>query len=1164
MTPLPLAVNCAARLSGQKRHGDLIVCGLTAGTAGAKFLNFIPEGTVRLKGRETPLPIFRPSLVAQAIRRVTVTPSSFSDEEHVVGRDTEIRECMEALGLPDGGKPGRVRGLICEGGRGMGKSLLGRELVRQSVSTGAVECVMVEGDPISSSTPYSAFRGVFEHILGLSEESIAEKRFDVMDFVHEFVTPALRPYAPLLDKVLHVGLKDTDATRDLKPEDAIEKLNDLLCDILFDRARRAALFVVLDDAQLLDEASWGVLEKLVKSDTEDVRLAIAVLAQPLHFVVASRHVMPAAEPEASTTDAEVAVKHVHLTGQEHLKEMVSSKRKAVSERMKHMHLTGIDQIHLAELVSTRTRVPVDKVPHDLVSTLAEKSVGTPLIALELLTSMVSSNVVEIIEKTDAEGNSLPSGLKVKDEAKMHALPSKAKVLIRSRLDALEVVDDLFVKIVAAFGMEAPLHAVEQVFEKIMRARVAETEKAGTVSKPETRSKKVSSNASEPPRPKKASSKSSVKKASPGSNLKKSSSKSSVKKPSSKSSSKTSNSKPSKSPSSSSVSSPRSKRVSGKASGNSPKTSTKAKKSSSNTSRTTPKEKSVHSNAQSMASVPRSLDSMRRLAELGVLGHFDHDTVKFHHSSMRDAVLESMVLEQRMAVHHAICQHFETHHTERPPLSSLGFHYGEVVLCQSETRVPDEPLVDKALSLLSQAIDEAKWAGAALTVVSLLEKQRAIVDAVHSSGNHSESARERMFDVLSALGMAYTGFDGPGSARGVRVFEQAMAAAYEMGDDKWDKKVPVMIGIWYSECVQLRWEFSCEIANRLIEMGTRSSNPALRILGLEFIMCCKVNQGDFKKRYPHYASDLRHLIDTFPGVAMEAFSMFPFWPTGTLDYAELQEFAFGGRVVEFHERADSLLDCGAHYGLDATEEWAQVPKPYAYAHGMSFVLEGCFIADEPERARKTVARWLAQPDAENFAWIESYEKSAAFGFFGFQALAAYRYFQICGQVPLTEGLSKEGHLDDLKHAADHGLAEALMDGSLFSQLLAAAYIFLGKHAEASELLDKPHNHEFVPTQTLSHVFRGVLAEQSADDPDRVRKAMRFYDRAIRGGEERHDLTVLRAYRASGRLAKENDMPRELAEARQKLKAHSDGLVDGYEYDEDFKTGPLARYIADLED
>ncbi len=175
---------------------------------------------------------------------------------------------------------------MIEGEPGIGKSRLVEELVRHARSA-AVRPLVGLAAEIEASTPYHAWRTVFEGLLGLdAAPDLAARRRIVLETL--LPDESMTMLAPLLNPILSIDLEDNEVTSQLSGAVRADNTNDLLIRVLGRDAATRPTMVVLEDAHWLDSASWSLV------------LQVRRVIPPLLVVLTMRpNVDPAADPVGS-------------------------------------------------------------------------------------------------------------------------------------------------------------------------------------------------------------------------------------------------------------------------------------------------------------------------------------------------------------------------------------------------------------------------------------------------------------------------------------------------------------------------------------------------------------------------------------------------------------------------------------------------------------------------------------------------------------------------------------------------------------------------------------------------------------------------------------------------------------------------------------------------
>ncbi|MBM3275127.1 MAG: AAA family ATPase, partial [Candidatus Sericytochromatia bacterium] len=251
-------VNLAARLM-QAAKQDLLCDQATMQLAAGRFA-FEALPPIAVKGKAEPVSLFRPGVAAS--RKAVSTQAG----GEMVGRKAELQQLRDALAGPGGT-------ILIEGEAGIGKSRLVAAFAELAEASGRT-VLLGAGDAIERSTPYHAWRNVFQDLVDL--DALPGSLPDA----------SLRDLVPLLGAVLGVEMADNDATRDMSGIVRGDNTRDLLvsllrheadklrheadklrheadklrheADKLRHEADKARLVLVLEDAHWFDSASWAL------------------------------------------------------------------------------------------------------------------------------------------------------------------------------------------------------------------------------------------------------------------------------------------------------------------------------------------------------------------------------------------------------------------------------------------------------------------------------------------------------------------------------------------------------------------------------------------------------------------------------------------------------------------------------------------------------------------------------------------------------------------------------------------------------------------------------------------------------------------------------------------------------------------------------------------
>ncbi len=389
------AANVAARLMQAAQPGQILVGGAVAEIASSRYV-FV--STSRDDVAE---------VVEERATPQVLAPKGLRSIE-TVGRAGERARLAESLQRLLDGQPDIV---VIEGVAGIGKSRLLADLKREAESLG-IPVHVGAGSAIEHNTPFYAWRSIFRDILGL-QDGADQPAVRAAIEGHLADEPQLLELAPLLNPVLPVDLPDTDTTGRMPP--SVRSSNALEVLVACLRRRSAPLSVavlVLDDAQWLDSASWGLLER--------VRAAI-----PHVFIaVATRPPEPGTPPEEGDG-----------AGPSELRRLVAQTPD------KHILLEPLSEEEIGELAARYLGVP--EVPAQVRQVLSERAEGNPFFAEALIQTLEDRGLIEV-----TSGRAIVKGTIDQLRAEF---PEGVERLLTSRLDHLTLPQQTVLLVASILG-----------------------------------------------------------------------------------------------------------------------------------------------------------------------------------------------------------------------------------------------------------------------------------------------------------------------------------------------------------------------------------------------------------------------------------------------------------------------------------------------------------------------------------------------------------------------------------------------------------------------------------------------------------------------------------------------------------------------------------------
>jgi tetratricopeptide (TPR) repeat protein len=238
-------VNLAARLRGGHEPGELYA---TADVLDRSRTMFATEALepFHVKGKTQPIQAYR---VGERAGVRTVATSSLP----FVGREDVMTKLSSLAGASETGHVVEI-----EADRGAGKT----RLLDEFVATCSRRVLIVQCEAYASASPYLALRAPLRALLDIDAEDSSKGGLQLAELVAAAV-PESAALAPLLAPVVDADISPTAESAAIVEEFWRDAAGGLLVEVL--AAITPDLLVVVDDAQWLDDASGGVLERVFAS-----------------------------------------------------------------------------------------------------------------------------------------------------------------------------------------------------------------------------------------------------------------------------------------------------------------------------------------------------------------------------------------------------------------------------------------------------------------------------------------------------------------------------------------------------------------------------------------------------------------------------------------------------------------------------------------------------------------------------------------------------------------------------------------------------------------------------------------------------------------------------------------------------------------------------------
>ena len=399
-------VNLAARLM-QHAAGSLLCDSATEERARRHpALRFTPLAPLRVKGREQPVAVHRPSAEQDA-----APSTNAGGDDRLRGRERECAALDAALDALVTRRDGGV--MLIEGEPGIGKSTL-IQYLRAAGRRRDVRAIDGAADDIEKATAYHAWLRPLRALAG-TDPALVSTRLGLR--------PEHAPMVPLLGPLLGLKLGDNDLIAAMTDEVRAANVRNLILAALAHLGDTGHVVVTIEDAQWLDSASWALL------------LAAARTIPTLLVVVTSR---PLDDPPPD---------YVALAG-------LAGERRL---RLAPLGAEAVDRL-LAD------RLGVRSVPAPVLALVHDRAAGNPFFSEELVYALrdyglitVAADRCELTDPTRELGPAFDEALAAR------GLPPTLQGVVTSRIDRLTQTEQFALKVASVIGRTFPVAMLRDVF-----------------------------------------------------------------------------------------------------------------------------------------------------------------------------------------------------------------------------------------------------------------------------------------------------------------------------------------------------------------------------------------------------------------------------------------------------------------------------------------------------------------------------------------------------------------------------------------------------------------------------------------------------------------------------------------------------------------------------
>jgi class 3 adenylate cyclase len=392
------AINLAARLMQAAKPGQILADQEIAGLVGHQ-ISMTKVGSIQPKGHNRPIKVFSPGK----------SPSGGTyGGRNVVAREDQLSLIDGKLGLLS--SEGRGSVLVVRGEAGVGKSHLFAEVAR-AARLRDVEVFTASATLIERSTPYHVWRPILASLLDaldggtkcalelpeVASEAIDSRADKLMAALDD--EPRLLEWAPLLQEVLPLGLRDSVTTSQMSGPVRADGVLALVAHLMKREMRRGPLLLMLDDAHWFD------------SRTLALTVGLARLLSGIMIVVGTRP-----EGEAGALD---------------LEELLLVPRAEVTS------LSRLPRSALGALVSGA--LGVESTDESALELIWERTGGHPLHGIQLARMLLDSGVITrrdgrlvlLVTPSELSSFPIPVGLEATIAQRVDRLSHRTQLVLRT-------------------------------------------------------------------------------------------------------------------------------------------------------------------------------------------------------------------------------------------------------------------------------------------------------------------------------------------------------------------------------------------------------------------------------------------------------------------------------------------------------------------------------------------------------------------------------------------------------------------------------------------------------------------------------------------------------------------------------------------------------------
>ncbi|MBX3065584.1 MAG: AAA family ATPase [Anaerolineae bacterium] len=397
--------NIAARLMVAASDGQILTTSAVRKEARRRIL-FQDVPPISVKGRPEPIPVSEPL----SLRSRSSASRKFT-RGFLVGRSAELAQIRKLLAAVEDNHP---RILRIEGTAGIGKTRLLEEAARVA-SVGGFSTAIGVCISTGRSVPYLPWREALASLLELQMDTSSSSTIAAqLETLIRELDPQWMARLPLLGDVLQIDIPDTSLTANLEGRQRSQAVFTLVTDILVKMAQRQPLLFCLEDTQWLDEGSEAL--------TIDLARRLMVETVPIMLIMVHRSLSDIDHPPMLL--------------------------KVVTDMYLHQRLE-LQALTPTEVFTIIERYLNTPIPPELAHFVFSRTQGNPLFVQEVLDTLLETERIKVVN----------GRMQINTKLEETDLPPTVQGLIQARIDRLEEMDKLLLKVAAVIGREFQLRTL---------------------------------------------------------------------------------------------------------------------------------------------------------------------------------------------------------------------------------------------------------------------------------------------------------------------------------------------------------------------------------------------------------------------------------------------------------------------------------------------------------------------------------------------------------------------------------------------------------------------------------------------------------------------------------------------------------------------------------